>query len=94
VEDYLFDDIDYTISAGDKVEAEIRVSFNSIADTGVTAGDTLQVDINEGQTDQSAFWSVKDETGEINWDISLHAEAKRLFILEWRDEKHFIPRKI
>ena len=37
---------------------------------------------------------IKDETGEINWDISLHAEAKRLFILEWRDEKHFIPRKI
>ncbi|OHA15111.1 MAG: hypothetical protein A3G52_04330 [Candidatus Taylorbacteria bacterium RIFCSPLOWO2_12_FULL_43_20] len=71
VEDYLFDDIDYTISAGDKVEAEIRVSFNSIADTGVTAGDTLQVDINEGQTDQSAFWSVKDETGERLLDADI-----------------------
>ncbi len=37
---------------------------------------------------------VTDVTGNVNWDISLHAEAKRRFLREWRDEKHFIPRKI
>lgn len=38
--------------------------------------------------------TVNDVTGKANWDISLHAESKRRFIKEWRDEKHFIPRKV
>ena len=37
---------------------------------------------------------IKDVNDNVNWDITLHAEAKRRFINEWRDEKHFIPRKI
>ncbi len=37
---------------------------------------------------------VEDDSGNINWDWSLHEEAKRRFLKEWRDEKHFIPRQI
>jgi hypothetical protein len=38
--------------------------------------------------------TVADKTGKTNWDMSLHAESKRLFLKEWRDEKHFIPRRV
>lgn len=37
---------------------------------------------------------IKDDSGNINWDITMHTEAKRLFLKEWRDEKKFIPREI
>ena len=38
--------------------------------------------------------TVKDSTGNINWDMSLHAEVKRRFLKEWRDDKHIIPIQI
>jgi hypothetical protein len=34
---------------------------------------------------------LKDSTGKVNWDISIHEETKRRFLEEWRDQKHFIP---
>jgi hypothetical protein len=37
---------------------------------------------------------VNDSSGKANWDISLHDQSKRLFLKEWRDEKHFIPRSV
>lgn len=36
--------------------------------------------------------TMTDTTGKTNWDISLHAESKRIFLKEWRDEKKMIPR--
>ena len=71
VETYLFDDLNYTIAAGDKVEAEIRASFHSIADN-LDAGDTIRVDITEAETDTTTMWDVDDETGErlVDADIS------------------------
>jgi peptidoglycan hydrolase-like protein with peptidoglycan-binding domain len=61
-ESYYFDDVDYTISAGDTVEAEIRVTFNSTGDA-LNDGDTLTVVIGESSTDDSTYFDVRDETG-------------------------------
>lgn len=71
VEDYLFDDLDFTIAAGETVDAEIKVSFNSVADA-LDEGDTLRVDISEAETDTSSMWDVDDESGErlVDADIT------------------------
>ncbi|MEK7136403.1 MAG: hypothetical protein AAB821_02325, partial [Patescibacteria group bacterium] len=70
-EDYLFDDLDYTIAAGETVEAEIRADFNSVADA-LDEADTIQVDIKEDITDQVALFDIEDESGEelVDGDIS------------------------
>ncbi|OHA58980.1 MAG: hypothetical protein A2571_01220 [Candidatus Vogelbacteria bacterium RIFOXYD1_FULL_44_32] len=73
-EGYLFDDLDYTIDAGDKVEAEIRGSFNSVADA-LDEGDTVTVTIDEDTTDTPAAWDVDDETGERLGDADLIGTA-------------------
>ncbi len=38
--------------------------------------------------------AVTDSTGKTNWDISLHAESKRLFLKEYREEKNMLPRRV
>jgi hypothetical protein len=60
-ESYYFDDVDYTIEAGDTVDAEIRVTFNSTGDA-LNDGDTLTVAVSESSTDDSAYFDVRDET--------------------------------
>ena len=60
--DWEFEELDYTISAGSKVDAEIRVTFNSVADS-LDEGDTLAIDILEAQTDTTTLWDVEDDAG-------------------------------
>jgi len=38
--------------------------------------------------------TISDTTGKTNWDLSLHAASKRLFLKEWRDEKKMIPKRV
>lgn len=68
---YNFDDVDTTISAGDKVSAEFRGDFLSIADA-LDEGDTISLTLGEEQTDVAAVVDVEDESGEqlVDADIS------------------------
>ena len=58
----VFDDLDYTIEAGDEIEFEVRADFNSIADS-LDAGDLIAVAFGETETDLATF-DVEDESGE------------------------------
>lgn len=58
----VFDDLDFTIEAGDEIEFEVRADFNSIADS-LDAGDLIAVAFGETETDLSTF-DVEDEAGE------------------------------
>ncbi|OHA59317.1 MAG: hypothetical protein A2589_03370 [Candidatus Vogelbacteria bacterium RIFOXYD1_FULL_46_19] len=69
-EGWLFDDISYTIAAGEKVEAEIRADFNSVADA-LDEGDTITVAITEAETDQASLFKVADESGENLLDADI-----------------------
>lgn len=71
---WLFDDIDYDLAAGEEVDAEIKVSFNSVAD-GALEGATLAVFISEDSTDDTAGWSVEDESGEVLSDTRVTGSA-------------------
>jgi peptidoglycan hydrolase-like protein with peptidoglycan-binding domain len=67
---WMFDELDYTIPAGDKVDAEIKVTFNSVADS-LDEGDTIAVDMGENQTDDAVLIDVTDESGEQLVDADL-----------------------
>lgn len=68
--DYIFDDVDYTIDAGDKVDVEIRADFLSIADA-LDEGDTISFALGEDQTDVQALVEVEDESGEELGDADI-----------------------
>lgn len=54
-----FDNLGWTVDAGDKVEVIVRVDINDL-DGQFTAGDTLSADVNP----DDAAWDVEDEEGE------------------------------
>ena len=58
----VFDDLDYTIDAGEEEEFTVKAKFYSIADT-LDSGDTLQATFGETETDLATF-EVEDESGE------------------------------
>jgi len=57
----LFDDMDYTIDAGDTVRFTVKAKVRSIADA-LDAGDTIQAVFGEVET-SLATWDAEDETG-------------------------------
>src|SRR3989344_4791114 len=61
-EDYLFADVDYTIPAGETVEAVIKADFLSIADA-LDEGDTIAFAINEDIDHITTSIKVVDEAG-------------------------------
>ena len=54
-----YDNLDWTVDAGDKVEVIVYVDVNDI-DGGFAAGDTLIADVNP----DDAAWDVEDENGD------------------------------
>ena len=62
-EDYLFDDVDFTIPAGETVEAVIKADFLSIADA-LDEGDTIAFAINEDIDHITTRIKVVDEAGD------------------------------
>lgn len=68
-----FDDLDWTIDAGDTAEVVITADFFSTGDT-LDAGDTVSVTLGEEQTDDAAF-DVEDETGENLADADITGSA-------------------
>ena len=58
----VFNDLDYTLDAGDEVEFTVKVKLYSIADA-LDAGDTIQATFGETETDLATF-EVEDESGE------------------------------
>ncbi|OHA16536.1 MAG: hypothetical protein A3G52_00335 [Candidatus Taylorbacteria bacterium RIFCSPLOWO2_12_FULL_43_20] len=73
-EDYLFDDIDFIIEAGDTVNAEIRVDFNSTAGD-LDEGDTIMVTLGETETDQANLVDVEDESGTQLQDADISGQV-------------------
>lgn len=71
---YNFDDVDYTIDAGDTVSAELRADFLSIADA-LDEGDTITVAITENETDQASVFDIEDESGEELADADITGSA-------------------
>lgn len=68
---YNFDDVDYTIDAGDTAEVMVKADFLSIADA-LDEGDTISFALGEEQTDVAATIDVEDESGEqlVDGDIT------------------------
>jgi hypothetical protein len=62
MESVVFDDIDWTINAGDESEVLITADFFSTGDT-LDAGDTVSFSLGETETDSTDF-DVEDESGE------------------------------
>lgn len=63
-EDYLFDDLDQDLEAGESYEFVVYADIYGITDTGdVAAGDTLLARFGEVETDDTDF-DAEDETGE------------------------------
>lgn len=60
---YVFEDVDYTIDAGDTVEAMIVVDFLG-TDDALDTGDTITFTLGETQTDDADLFDAEDETGE------------------------------
>ena len=61
---YNFDDVDYTIDAGDTVEVVLKADFNDIQATSFDEGTTISFALGEEQTDVAATVDVEDESGE------------------------------
>ncbi len=59
----LFDDVDFTLKAGDKVEGRILVDLLAVDGSPLTAGATIMAQIREEETDEVTFTKVKDESG-------------------------------
>lgn len=72
---YVFDDVDYTIDAGDTVDAEIRADFLSIADA-LDEGDTISFALGEDQTDDQSLIEVEDESGEELTDADISGSVQ------------------
>lgn len=63
-EDYLFDDLDLELSAGESYEFMIKGGIYGLTDTGdVAAGDTILARFGEVETDLASF-DAEDEAGE------------------------------
>lgn len=59
-----FDDLDYTISAGDKVLFVVKGDLNDL-DSNFTAGDTLLGAFGEGETDSPEFYAEDEQGNEL-----------------------------
>lgn len=63
-EDFLFDDLDLDLTAGDEYEFMITVDIYGVTDTGdVAVGDTILARVGEVETDLATF-DAEDESGE------------------------------
>jgi hypothetical protein len=69
----VFDDLDWTIDAGDTVSVVITADFFSTSDT-LDAGDTVSFAVTEAQTNSSDF-DAEDETGENLSDSEITGSA-------------------
>ena len=65
-EDVLWDDVDFTIPAGDKVSVVIKADILNLTGQDVDAGDTISLTLGETETVQlgsSSLFEVEDEAG-------------------------------
>ncbi|HWH07008.1 MAG TPA: peptidoglycan-binding protein [Candidatus Paceibacterota bacterium] len=69
----VFDDLDFTIDAGEEVEFIVTADFNSLADA-LDEGDTIEVTFGETETD-SADFDAEDESGEDVNDADISGSA-------------------
>lgn len=68
-----FDDLDYTIDAGDEVEFVVKAKIKPTSGT-LDDGDTIQVSFGEAETDNAAF-DAEDEEGEDIADADVTGSA-------------------
>lgn len=69
----VFDDIDFTIDAGDEVEFIVTADFKSLADA-LDEGDTIAVTFGETETDSIDF-DAEDESGDDVADADISGSA-------------------
>lgn len=69
-EDVLFDDVDYTIDAGDTVSVVVKADILALSGD-IDEGDTIAVTLGETETDQTTLVDVEDEAGEQLADIDI-----------------------
>lgn len=75
-EDYVFDDMDVTLEAGETYEFEVTADIYGITDTGdVAAGDTIYAEFDEDDETDDANFDVEDETGEALADADKTGSA-------------------
>ena len=48
----------------------------------------------QGWCEKNNTQKFMDDSGNVSWEYTIHFEAQRQFLKEWRDQKHFIPRKV
>lgn len=63
VEDYLFDNLDLTLSGGSDYDFLVKADIRSTSDAGVADSDTIFASFGESETDLASF-SAEDESGE------------------------------
>ncbi len=72
--DYVFEDVDYTLDAGDTVDAEIRADFLS-TDDALDEGDTISFRIDETETNNGDLFDIEDESGEELKDADMRGNV-------------------
>lgn len=61
-EQVVWDDVNFTIDAGDKIAGQIKVDIDGL-DGNPDLGDTILAQITETETDDTVIWDVRDESG-------------------------------
>ena len=73
-EDILWDDVDFTHSAGTTVPGQIKVNMPGL-DESPDLLDTIYATLGETETDQTALFDVRDETGTQIADVDITGSA-------------------
>ena len=60
-EQILWDDVDYTLTAGETVPLQIKIDIDGLDGTP-DLGDTIYAQITETETDDTAIWDVRDDS--------------------------------
>ena len=73
-EDVVFDDVDFTLNAGDKITGRILVDLLAL-NADIDTGDTIAVTLGETESDQATLVDVEDESGTALVDADITGSA-------------------
>jgi cellulose synthase/poly-beta-1,6-N-acetylglucosamine synthase-like glycosyltransferase len=79
------------------IEAGYKVGIIGIAcdhmDAQTRSNEKKYHSIVQGWCEKNNVKPYVDNNGKISWEHAIHMEAQRKLLTEWRDQKHFIPKK-
>lgn len=80
------------------IEAGYKVGILGIAcdhmDAQTRSNEKKYHSIVQGWCEKNNVPAYIDENGKTSWEYAIHMEAQRRLLKEWKDEKHFIPKKV